>query len=575
MRLLLALFLVPGTAFGAGVVQVAPVRGGGMPVVAPVFAQFGAVGSLGPALGAAAPSLLSNPSLSLTPAVAPNLAPEARLGIITSEEPKTIITPEPKKIIVPEPKKIIAPEQKKIITEPENKIITPDRELTEEEKAVEKLPSREELERLAKSLTSEDDDSAPNAAAGAGTKGRSAGAAFDGSAPMSVEDAEAVRAYFYRDRPHAPDLDQVRSAALHMFRGLLPSFYRRVPMTARYDLAPNGSTGHLWSPEIGHIIEIAPIRANTRGEVSSAFGIPGLVWVQQKVEQVLEFAHEYAHVIFDAEVKKAENHPPISAYSAMTEGFAVTLEQALIDRAVNEPALLGLSPRDVSDFLAVSRGRRDFLAAVDSHYSEGIVSWRKAFARDGLAGVAKLLASLSSHRMVKVLRSDPAYQLAVEEPELVSAYLGNDAQAPFRAGLEAVKKAAAGEELDAAESQAAAAAVAKAGPGGRRRVFERSLLEDKRVSDARTPGSGGAAAADISVAFSLAKLSAVAAQELAVFLTETLRSGGGDNLFGRRGPNEKLNAIVSQAETLPFTEADRASWTEALTKWLFSGFPRV
>ena len=572
MRLLLALILVPWTAFGAGTVRVAPVNARLMPIVTAVPQSGAAAGLLFPA-GSLSP--LSAPAQLLTSAISPLTAPKQSLGIIAPEEPRAIITPEPKKIIVPEPKKIITPEPKKIVSsDSEKTIIRPDRELTEEEKSVEKLPSTEELDRLAKSLSSLDDDSAANAAAGAETRRRSLNAAFDGTLPISAEDSAVVADYFHRDRPHAPELDQVRSAALHMFRGLLPAFYRRVPVTSRYDLAPNGSTGHLWSLETGHIIEIAPARANLRGDVSSSFGIPGLVWVQQRVEQLLQFAHEYAHVIFDAEVKKAENHPPISAYSAMTEGFAVTLEQALIDRAVDEPAQLGLGPRDVADFLAVSRGRRDWLAAVDSHYSEGIIAWRKAFTDAGLAGVAKLLTSLSAHRMIKILRTDPAYQLAVEEPELVAAYLGNDLGAPFRAGLDAVKKAVAGEELDPAEAKAAVEAIEKSGPGGWRRVFERSLLEDKKVVDARDPSSHSLPS-DITAAFALARLSATVARELAVFLTETLRSGRGDNLFGRRGPNEKLNAIVSKAETLPFTEADKASWTEALTRWLFAGFPRT
>jgi len=560
MKQFLALLLMPATAFAGPVLRNAPVGTGGTNAVAPVASTV----HLG------APSLLSGPSISRSPAESSLIIPEGEPGLYSPEKPS---------IIMPAPKKLILPEPKKIITETESTLVEADRALTEEEQAVETMPSKAELDRLAKSLTSEDDDSGPNAAAGAEAKGRSIGAAFDGSVPMSAEDRTAVAGYFYSDRPHAPELAKVRNAALRMFRGLLPAFYRRVPTAARYDLSPNGSTGHLWSAETGHIIEIAPIVADERGEVSSAFAIPGMVRVQQKVEQVLEFAHEYAHVIFDAEVKKAENHPPLSAYSAMTEGFAVTLEQALIDRAVSNPGLLGLSPRDVGDFLAIARGRRNWLSAVDSHYSEGIVSWRKAFEKDGVAGVAKLLASLSSHRMVKTQRSDPAYQLAVEEPELTVAYLGKDPHAPYRAGLDAVKKAASGEALDAEETKAAAEAIEKAGPGGRRRVFERSLLEDKRVSDARAPESGGAwwekgkaAPVDIGAAFALARLSAVAAEELAVFLTETLRSGGGANLFGPRGPNEKLNAVVSEAERLPFTEEDKASWTEALTQWLFAGF---
>jgi hypothetical protein len=545
-------------ASGAPVARVAPARSPGVSAVAPVASS----------LRFDAPSLLGGPSISLNASDSALVVPDEH----------GIIAPEEKKIIAPKRKEIIVPERKKIITDPEPMIIEAERELTEEEAHPDKMPSKAELDRLAKSLTGEDDDSAPNAAAGAETKGRAMSAAFDGAAPISAEDAAVVRGYFQDGRPHAPKLDRVHAAALRMFRGLLPSFYRRVPMTARYDEGPNPSTGHLWSVETGHVIELAPAIADTQGNVSSEFAIPGLVRVQQKVEQLLQFVHEYAHVIFDAEVKKAENHAPLSAFSAMTEGFAVTLEQEAIERAVADPATLGLSPRDVADFLAIQRGRRDWLAAMDTHYSEGIAPWRKAFERDGVAGVAKLLASLSSHRMVTTMRSDPAYQLAVEEPELIVAYLGKDRGAEHRAGLEAFKKAAEGEDLDEEARKAAAAAIEKAGPDGRRRVFERALLESKKVSDPRQSDerarwweSSEAPSFDVRAPFALARLSRKAAKELSIFLTETMRSGRGDDLFGSRGHNEKLNAIVSQAESLPFAEADRETWTEALTKWLFDG----
>jgi len=68
----------------------------------------------------------------------------------------------------------------------------------------------------------------------------------------------------------------------------------------------------------------APFRRAT----SKDAWLAGSTFVQEKIEQLLQFAHEYAHVVFDAVVHKTDNHSPISSYAAMTEGFAVTLEQA-------------------------------------------------------------------------------------------------------------------------------------------------------------------------------------------------------------------------------------------------------
>src|SRR6185312_6085277 len=333
---------------------------------------------------------------------------------------------------------------------------------------------------------------------------------------------------------------------------------------------------HTWTAERGHVVELAPIRADERGEVPSAFGSEGALRVQQKIEHLMEFAHEYFHVLFDSASRRKENHPPHSAYAAVTEGFAVSGEQLLIGRLLDESPSLGLSPRDTMDLAAISRARASWLDVEDSHYSEGILAWRKAFDRGGMAGVADLLASLSARRMIAVPRSDPAYQLALGEPELLAGYLGRDEASPARRGLDAFAKAARGEALTPEETRAASAAVAKAGPEGWERLYERTLFADKRLKDPAAKIAGGAwwdkkAEAPVSVepAFALARLDPAAGAALARLLAGAISSpGGAARLFGRPGPNETLNAIVAGAEALPWDAAGRKAWDAGLMRWL-------
>src|SRR4029079_3231493 len=142
----------------------------------------------------------------------------------------------------------------------------------------------------------------------------------------------------------------------------------------------------------------------------------------------------------DSAVDRQENHPAHSAYTAITEGFAVTGEQLLIDRMIDMAPSLSLGPRDALDLLAISRGRRQWLDVSDNHYSEGIISWRKAYEEGGAQGVLSFLASLSARRMIAVPRSDPAYQLMLGDPKLLSAYLGSDESSPLRRGADAFAK---------------------------------------------------------------------------------------------------------------------------------------
>ena len=460
-----------------------------------------------------------------------------------------------------------------VILAPAPMIIAAARTLTDLEAAPEKLPSQDDLRKLAASLAPAGE--AGGAGAADADRARSLDSSFDGKLAPEASSWNDVSAEF-ANGPLAPGLPTVETAARSLIARLLPSFYHRVPVTTAFDQSDNPATGHSWTPEKGHIVELAPLRADARGEVPSAFGAPGETRVQQKIEHLMELAHEYFHVLFDFAVRPKEDHPLHSAYSAMTEGFAVSGEQLLIESLLDKAPTLGLGPRDAMDLSALARARSQWLDVADTHYAEGVLSWRKAYDQGGAAGLLEFLSSLSASRMAAVPRSDPAYQLSLGDPKLLSGYLGRDKSSPARLGLEAFAKAARGEKLTEVETREASAVVDQAGAEGWRRLFERTLFADKRLKDSKSAvrtddwwKNKSESAVSIEPVLALARLSPSAGAALARFLAETLSSpGGGARLFERPGPNEKLNAIVAGAETLPWGETARRAWNDGLMRWL-------
>lgn len=487
--------------------------------------------------------------------------------------PGIILAPTAPALIVPNKPALIVPAAPVIQAAPAPAIVTAARAMTEAEAAPAKLPSQGELKALAESL-------APTRGAEGASGAQQSSAlesAFDGKLAPEAASWSDLSASFAA-APTTPGLGYVATAGRSLIARLLPSLYRRVPARAEYDRSERPSTGHTWTPERGHLIEINPIRANSDGNVPSSFGGEGEPLIQQKMSHLLEYAHEYFHVLFDDATRRKENHPMTSAYSAMTEGFAVTGEQLLAERMLDLVPSLGLGPRDAMDLVSITSGRRRWLDVEDNHYSEGVLSWRKAYADGGLQGVASFLASLSAHRMIATPRSDPAYQLVLGEPALLSAYLGRDESTPERRGADAFAKAARGETLTAQETSEAAAVVERAGPDGWRRLFERTLRSDKRLA---APAEKAAEAANwwekkkaeptasVDPVFALARLSPAAGAALSRYLAGMISEpGGAVRLFERAGPNEKLTAIINGAEALPWDEADRKAWNDGLTRWL-------
>ncbi|MDX6768128.1 MAG: hypothetical protein SF051_01235 [Elusimicrobiota bacterium] len=491
----------------------------------------------------------------------------------------SLLTPTPApSLILPERGRLIIPASPKIVTEAPSLIVPAARSLTEAEAAADKPVSGEELRRLADSLAG-GDAQAPQAAAGDEGAGDAALAkTFDGASARDGrrDGAAAVVAAYFAAPAEGPALDRVAAAATVAYGRLLRRLDRPVKTAVVFDRSRTPSTGHLWSKEGGHRIEILPEPADGRGEVASAFGLDGQTRVQRKVERFMLVGHERAHAVFDDAVGRRGDHPMDSAYAAMTEGFAVTAERLLIDRLLADPFAWGLGPRDAADLLAIHRAREQWLSAVDTHYSEGFLPWSRALASGGEDGVLAFLARLSASRMAEVPRADPAYQLASGDPELLAAYLGRDPSHPLRRGLEAYAKAAAGEELTPAEAEAAASVIERAGPEGRARVFDRTLRVDRALPErgaVSAPGgrwweSPGASLPDLRRAFAVAALSPAGAAELAAYLAERASRGELDRVMGSRGPGARLDELVKGAETLPFDEAGRKSWLDGLMDWL-------
>ena len=498
---------------------------------------------------------------------ATNAAPASRDVplIVTIPGARDIETSQP--LIIQAPTKLItlpAP----IIHKPPPLIIKPARTLSADEAAAAKLPSEPELAKLVADLTQTDSPRDEDGALGASR-------VFDGADPRAT--SSPLETSYFMGGPLAPRLGEVESASREIISHFFPRLYRPLPVRAVYAEDMSAAASHSWTPAGGHLIEMPSRAPDSRGEVASDVGLPGAARVQQKIDHLILFSHEFTHALFDDAVGKSENHAPLSAYSALTEGFALVLEQALVESMLGRPEQLRLSSRDALDLSALSRARRQWLAATDTHYSEGIQPWRAAFERGGQAAVRELHSSLSARRMTHVMRFDPVYQLALGDPALLSAYLGKNPEAPLRQGLDAYGAAARGDALSEAEALAAKEAIEAAGPSAWRRLFERTLLKDKNLAPPEPPDPSKpwcdnkktVRPASVEPAFAAARLSPSAADALARFLLETISlPGGALRLFEQHGPGPKLKAVVAGADTLPWEEAARRAWLEALTRWL-------
>ena len=218
--------------------------------------------------------------------------------------PGVILAPTAPSLIVPNSPSLIVPAAP-VIQAPAPAIIVAARPMTPEENAPAKMPSQSELKALAESLAPTRGAEGPSGAA----QSKALDSAFDGKlAPEAAAWSDLSPSF--SAAPTTPGLETVATAGRSLIARLLPSLYRRVPARAAYDRSERPSTGHTWTPERGHLIEINPIRANSDGNVPSAFGGAHEPLIQQKISHLMEYAHEYFHVLFDDATRRRHEERP-------------------------------------------------------------------------------------------------------------------------------------------------------------------------------------------------------------------------------------------------------------------------
>jgi hypothetical protein len=373
----------------------------------------------------------------------------------------------------------------------------------------------------------------------------------------------------------APALPELETTTRALLRRYVPHLYHDLNVRYMYEESKFGSGGgHSFDPATGHEIAMTPGEADADGNVFSAIGERDATKVQPKIEQIVTSVHEFAHALFDEAVRRpVAERPSTTSYDAMTEGFAVKVERLVMQGMIRDQKELGLSARDVSDLRNILDARARWLESEDTPYAEGTPVWHRLHSEGGEEAMAAFLGNLKADRMMAVMRADPIYQLSLGSPETAGAYL-DDGAAPLRPGLEAAGAAAKGVALSPSDRDAAARAADAAGPNGRAWLIRRALARESDFGDSGEPMWIVPAflrrADDMALAlFRLAAVSPALAQDVAAFLhAAATRPDGMARLLEERGATPRLMTIAAEAEKLPWTEAARKAWNEALLRWI-------
>ncbi|MFI5361978.1 MAG: hypothetical protein ACHQ49_08425, partial [Elusimicrobiota bacterium] len=352
--------------------------------------------------------------------------------------------------------------------------------------------------------------------------------------------------------------------------------YRPLPVRFTYETSKlGGGGGHDFDPERGHTIAVIPGETDARGDVRSAVGDRRHIRVQAKIEQLFTAVHEFAHAVFDDAVgRNIAQRPVETAYDALTEGFAVKVEQLVLTGMLRDADALGLSPRDAADIRGIVELRQEWLTEEDSPYAEGAPIWEKAHAAGGEDAMLELLTSLTARRLMAVQRSDAVYQLSLAGPDAARAVLGEGGSAELRAGFESAAQAAAGRPLVPERQASAAAAIDAAGPAGWDWLIRRALSRESSFFSDDGPKWIVPVfirhSDDLAVPlFRLAALSRGLAERTAHFLAAAAeRPDGAQRIFEERGSVARFAAIVAGAETLPWTPGAKKAWYAAIKRWI-------
>lgn len=207
----------------------------------------------------------------------------------------------------------------------------------------------------------------------------------------------------------------------------LPSFYRALLVRHEFELTAerrmHGSGGY--ASGLGVITLAGPLLPLKRLETlrwESLFNVK----IQRRVSETLIYAHEYGHALFDSQIaakRRGVSHDD-TAWGALNEGFAVSMELMLAERMLADRAALGLSEEDADDLRLWKRARLASLRHQRSHYTEGTFRfWRQAYKRGGEEEMLRLLHALDWEKLARLDRRTLAYLLFSRDYALFADYI--------------------------------------------------------------------------------------------------------------------------------------------------------
>jgi len=293
---------------------------------------------------------------------------------------------------------------------------------------------------------------------------------FDGSAarpPLTtVEAAPEVRRSLERT------MADVRGLYARFFPGLDPG----LPVSLRFEAHERTDANLVRDDGHGTIRLRGPVPpggASDRALGGSPFKAGPVM--SGRIMRLVTVFHEYGHVIFYHRTgARPDDTRGFTAFDAVNEGFAVTLELLMIDKAVAAREELGLSEREAAELREWKRERLAMLRG-RNHYTEGTLRvWHKLYRSGGQAALQSAADSLAPERLQGVPLDHPVFVLAGGEPSLLEAFTHGDER--LWEGLRDLSNhVAAGKPITAAGLPAVQAILAKVKTSALRRYLRGML----------------------------------------------------------------------------------------------------
>lgn len=382
-----------------------------------------------------------------------------------------------------------------------------------------------------------------------------AAAAPSGDVDLSVEDGLFDGSAPPEARPAFQDIFLARERSQRVLARYFPSLYR--DLDVRYALRSDQET-RSWSDLGVHHVDWhrpAGVQPGPLDRVPPPFRGPAL---SRRVADLMTHLHEYVHLLFNDGLPDAFTKPAAesTARHALTEGYALTVELAAIDRLVEDAALWKLSASDVGDLLSWKKSRLRWLRH-GGHYSAGLLHFlRPVYKRGGEATMARLLPRLDPDTLLGLAFGRTVLSLIARDPKVFEPVLTAPiAQQPALRGLSFIMKGGLPTEKD----REAALLLVDAADRRSLRQALRYFLAPPTGPDsdlARRPVDV------VAPVFRLAAFSPRASHELIDLLDQSLRSPA----FRRalKAHRRWAETLADRAEDLPLTAAQRAAWAAAL-----------